>query len=271
ERLKNDVRAKLDDCKQALDQTIALGRAEDHGFKELHQLKACQEAIEKLDRAIDNEANRRVINSTDPEDLMADERPTGKAAVYLILAADDLIRLINEELKKRAESSRNEHKFSQIVLIATSSAGVVFMLGLLRFLYIAVVKPVRLLERGVTRVARGDFEHRLEIKSGDEIESFANAYNQMAGKLNDMYGDLANQVNERSRQLVRSERLAGVGFLAAGVAHEINNPLASIAFCSEALEGRLGDVFDHKATSQQDRDILHKYLKMIQEEAFRCK
>src|SRR5262249_46398026 len=124
------------------------------------------------------------------------------------------------------------------------------------------------------RVARGDFEHRLEIKSGDEIESFANAYNQMAGKLNEMYGDLANQVNERSRQLVRSERLAGVGFLAAGVAHEINNPLASIAFCSESLESRLEELFANRAAGRapnaQDQEIVRKYLKMIQEEAFRC-
>ncbi len=79
-------------------------------------------------------------------------------------------------------------------------------------------------------------------RRGDEIESFANAYNDMTGKLHDLYRDLAQQVNERSRQLVRSERLAGVGFLAAGVAHEINNPLASIAFCGEALETRLGEL-----------------------------
>ena len=74
------------------------------------------------------------------------------------------------------------------------------------------------------------------------MEDLADAFNDMTGRLRDLYSDLARQVNERSRQLVRSERLASVGFLAAGVAHEINNPLASIAFCSEALEARLADL-----------------------------
>src|SRR5687768_15244104 len=92
----------------------------------------------------------------------------------------------------------------------------------------------------------------------------------MTGRLREMYRGLAQQVNERSRQLVRSERLASVGFLAAGVAHEINNPLASIAFCSEALESRLADALK-LIRNPGDAAIITKYLGMIQQEAFRCK
>jgi two-component system, NtrC family, sensor kinase len=56
------------------------------------------------------------------------------------------------------------------------------------------------------------------------------------------------------------------------VAHEINNPLASIAFCSEALQHRLAGVLAQiAATRPDDRETTEKYLKMIQQEAFRCK
>ena len=118
-------------------------------------------------------------------------------------------------------------------------------------------------------MAWGSFDYKIELHSGDEMQDLAEAFNDMTAKISLTYADLEQQVQERSRQLVRSERLAGVGFLAAGVAHEINNPLASIAFCSEALESRLGGLLS--PSSHPDHSVISNYLKMIQEEAFRCK
>ncbi len=66
----------------------------------------------------------------------------------------------------------------------------------------------------------------------------------MTARFQAIRDDLDRQVQERTKQVVRSEQLASVGFLAAGVAHEINNPLASIAMCAESLEGRIRELLD---------------------------
>jgi two-component system, NtrC family, sensor kinase len=167
------------------------------------------------------------------------------------------------------ELSKRQYNSSRL-LVWTSAVMVLAMLcGLTALFHRWVLYPVRLLQRGVRHVARGSFDYRIDLKTGDEMQTLAEAFNDMTARLRVMYGDLERQVHERSRQLVRSERLAGVGFLAAGVAHEINNPLASIAFCSEALENRMGKLLEH--ADGADAKIVRNYLRMIQEEAFRCK
>jgi PAS domain S-box-containing protein len=69
---------------------------------------------------------------------------------------------------------------------------------------------------------------------------------------------------EKEMRLIMSERLASLGQMASGIAHEINNPLASIAGCSEGLLARVRE-------NRYDHGIFEKYLNIIQEEVFRCK
>jgi two-component system NtrC family sensor kinase len=70
------------------------------------------------------------------------------------------------------------------------------------------------------------------------------------------------------RAVARAEKLAAVGRLAAGVVHEINNPLATIAACAESLEKRIEE---GAFNDSPDAGDLREYLGLIRDEAFRCK
>lgn len=96
-----------------------------------------------------------------------------------------------------------------------------------------LTRDLEKLREGVEQIRQRKLDHRLKIRSGDEIESLANAYNMMADFLQEYSQSLENKVEERSthikkveRKLMQAEKLAAIGFLAAGVAHEINNPIS---------------------------------------------
>ena len=143
---------------------------------------------------------------------------------------------------------------------AIAASALVIAIGVWQ--YLAVMRPLRRLERGVSRLARGDFTEKL-VGTGDrEFVRLAEDFNDMAEQLGGLYQSLEDKVRQRSRQLAQSERLASVGFLAAGVAHEINNPLAIIAGEAELALRALPESADEQA---------RQGLAAIRDEAFRCK
>jgi signal transduction histidine kinase len=273
----NDFKARLQAAREALagykeNLRQVTDKTHEEPYSQNAQIVGIEELFDRLDHELTNQVTQPFVATAGSTKLV--ERPRIKEAINKVMSAcvDLNNTIVGDWFAIDKRQAMKDYKLSMGVVLATSVIGVLLMASLLRTYYRWVFYPVRDLIAGAGRVAHGDFEQRIEVHSGDEFEDLAAAFNDMTHRLHFMYSDLARQVNERSRQLVRSERLAGVGFLAAGVAHEINNPLASIAFCSEALERRLrGLLVGIKGIREDDREVVNKYLKMIQEEAFRCK
>ena len=81
-------------------------------------------------------------------------------------------------------------------------------------------------------------------------------------------GEEITDQKKMNAAILHAEKLAGIGRLASGVVHEINNPLATIAACTEALQMRVEEA---TALSEETRNDFREYLKLVNEEAFRCK
>ena len=87
-------------------------------------------------------------------------------------------------------------------------------------------------------------------------------------RLHELTESLEAEVERRTDELVNKEKLASLGTLAAGIAHEVNNPLATIAGAAEGLQHRIADAREGMGIDYEDFD---SYLDMIQLEAFRVK
>lgn len=214
-------------------------------------------------------------NSKLQEDWLLDPSRIGK----LIEEVEELGSLVAElpshlhsRLQALSDDVRAQYRTAIVSAWVCAVLAMVLLVTSIRVFFKWFANPLEVLVQGSREVAKGKFSHRIRLDTRDEMGELADAMNDMTARFQEIRDDLDQQVRERTSQVVRSEQLASVGFLAAGVSHEINNPLASIALCSESLESRLKELLENVETSQaEDVKVAHDYLQMIQREAFRCK
>jgi signal transduction histidine kinase len=156
--------------------------------------------------------------------------------VYLKLRqAENAVLLNTNELQRALEKTvyrvterleDNEHKL-RIYTIYFGLTAVI--LGILMTIWVVItLRPLQRLRGAARSVAAGDYGKRIPERGPTEVKDLARELNSMA-----------RAVEERERELVRSERLAAVGKMAAMIAHEVRNPLSSIALNTELLEDEL--------------------------------
>lgn len=229
-----------------------------------------QENVQRIEAAL-----RQIRETNRDQDWMLD-------SVKIDQLEGDLERLqslvaelpshLHEVLRGFAAEVRGQYRTLIVgTWIASVSAALIFAL-FVRLFYRWIFLPLGVLIYGSRKVAAGHFNYRIQLQTHDEMSELAEAMNDMTARFRAIRDDLDRQVQQRTKQVVRNEQLASVGFLAAGVAHEINNPLASIAMCAESLEGRIREILASSASVPDERTaVVDHYLRMIQSEAFRCK
>jgi len=151
------------------------------------------------------------------------------------------------------------------ILIAILTDGIVLIAFGTFLLSRALVKPIKELARLTQKIMEGDFSEKIKVSSRNEIGQLVTSFNRMTDRLKENQESLESyvaslesankQLKQAQEELIRTEKLVSIGRFAAGVAHEVGNPLGAILGYTSILE-----------QNGLDRGEAKDYLKRIEKE-----
>lgn len=182
-----------------------------------------------------------------PIDRIVDAEPPPVSTEKLAAAITARARLVDAEgglhasldelaegLRARTEkiASNLEYNASRLRRYTTVMGVIALLVGLLVTSWATLsLRPLGRLRSAARRIAAGDYGSRIDERGPAEVADLAREFNAMG-----------HAVDSRERELVRSERLAAVGKMAAMITHEVRNPLSSIGLNAELLDEELAQV-----------------------------
>jgi signal transduction histidine kinase len=191
------------------------------------------------------EALSRVLTvRASPSRLIYEEDGAFRAGRELINQLDSMTLLTRSRLEKKTASSLKRIGEMKSLLFILIAAGPVFAVGLAVIFIQGFTKPLNEILRATRKVKNGDLEFRIQGLR-DEFGEVAASFNEMAKSL-----------NEHMQNLQRAEQMKVVGEIAAGLVHEIKNPLTGIKASMQVL-------LEQESCEEEDRVVLSKVLDAV--------
>lgn len=208
--------------------------------QQVKQLRDSLNSYQKLLTQFSTDAGKGQA-MTSPETRAEYENKLRKTGSSIVQMAENVARRKRQSIRETMSAALKLLLFGLVV------AGCGFgAIG--SFLLAKVLGSLKLLEKSAEKIAKGEFEPIENLSSEKEIREIFMSFNSMALRL-----------REREEQLVQSKKLASLGTMLAGVAHEVNNPLSNISSSCEILLEELdeGDL-------EFQRNLLRKVLDQVE-------
>lgn len=235
-----------DEWVHQLDRELALLRQEAHGGAPPETLDAIRAASGELRRVFADE----ILTAIDRQDLPEVARAHEKANALvddMTRHADALAKHFDEQAVAAEREAEDLIRMALAMAVVLGAVAATVAIGLGRRLWRSFAAPLATLEAVARRVERGDRSARVPPLAAAELSMVGIAVNRMLDAL-----------SAAELELVATERLAAVGRVAAGVAHEINNPIAVIRGYLKTMQ------------SEVTEPALLEELAILDEEAFAC-